>query len=449
MKQNVAYLRVSTESQTEKYGLDLQRQKIEDYAQARGIVIGRWYVDGGYSGAKMERPQVQELLSDARNGWIENVYIYKLDRMSRDTVDTLKLLYDVLPLYDVKLVSMTEEIRTETPMDRAMLTMNAAMNQYERETIYMRTRAGMAERIKRGYWMGGGKTPYGYYYDRNDGILHIEKEEAENVREVFRLYINGMSSRNIALQLNLCNDRLVDGILRRKTYIGLIPYKGEFYKGLHEPIIDIETFEKTQRCIEKRSKTSFIKHNNALTGLCYCGICGARMRYQKWGNYYKLVCYSHYQKSAKEYLKRANDCDNLVNAELIEAEVEDCFKRFTISLDEMQCKQMSESERVESAVARCNNKLKRLYSIYGEGDDDNLLELISEEKQKLSQLKEQLAELQKKEQAQNDLPNRLADIKRVADVWDTLTEQEKNKILKECVERVTINGDDVEIRFIV
>ena len=178
-KLQVAYLRVSTETQTEKYGLDMQKQKIMDYCEKHGITIDKWYIDGGYSGSKLDRPEIQELLEHAKSGIIDTVYIYKLDRMSRDVIDTLTLFYKTLPGYGVKVVSMTEELRTENPMDRMMLTMNAAMNQYEREVIRMRMSSGMVERVKNGFWPGGGNVPVGYYYDRNDGILHIDNKKAD------------------------------------------------------------------------------------------------------------------------------------------------------------------------------------------------------------------------------------------------------------------------------
>ena len=129
-KMNVGYLRVSTENQTEKYGLDVQRGAIEDYCKKNNITIDKWYVDGGYSGKKMQRPAMMELLSDCEKGIIDTVYTYKLDRMSRDTIDTLNLLYNTLPNYDVKIVSMSEQISTKTPMDKVFVTLNAAMNQY-------------------------------------------------------------------------------------------------------------------------------------------------------------------------------------------------------------------------------------------------------------------------------------------------------------------------------
>ena len=288
--ENVAYLRVSTEAQTEKYGLEMQKQKILDYCKEKGVVIDKWYVDGGYSGAKLDRPQMQELLDDAEKGLFKTVYIYKLDRMSRDVIDTLDLLYRVLPKYNIKVVSMTEDIKTDNPMDKVMVTMNAAMNQYEREVIKMRMSAGMLERIKKGLWWGGGNKPYGYYYDRNDGILH-PNDKADVIPQIFQLYLKGMSCENISKITDVQRDT-VRNILTHKVYIGMIEYRGEIYKGKHKPLIDEETFYRVQSMLKKRSNNSYVANKYMLTGLLYCGICGARMRYHYWGGKPKLVCYS-------------------------------------------------------------------------------------------------------------------------------------------------------------
>ena len=331
-KQNVAYLRVSTEAQTEKYGLDMQKQKILEYCDKEGVVIDKWYIDGGYSGSKLDRPKITELLDDSEKGLIAKVFIYKLDRMSRDVIDTLNLLYRFLPKYGVQVISMTEDLKFENPMDKVMIGVNAIMGQYEREVIYMRTRAGMKERVKKGLWMGGGRTPYGYYYDRNDGILHPKEYEAEVVRKAYRLYIDGYSCERISKMLGFKGERIVIQILKRKSNIGIIEYKGEEYKGQHEPIVDEHTFYQAQECMKKRHTNSHVTNDNILTGLCYCGVCGARMRYQKWGKYHKLICYS--QQKSKEYLVKDPNCSSArVRADEIEAEVEDCFKRFAINFN--------------------------------------------------------------------------------------------------------------------
>lgn len=445
MKWNVAYLRVSTEAQTEKYGLDMQKQKILDYCENKGVMIDKWYIDGGYSGSKLDRPDIQQLLDDSEKGLIGTVYIYKLDRMSRDVIDTLNLLYRVLPKYGVQVVSMTEELKFENPMDKVMIGVNAIMGQYEREVIYMRTRAGMVERVKKGLWMGGGRIPFGYRYDKNDGILHPDEEQAEIVRKVYKLYIDGYSCDKISKMLGFKGERIVAQILPRKSNIGLIEYRGEVYKGLHEPIVDEKTFYQAQECMAKRHTNSHINNENILSGLCFCGVCGARMRYQKWGGYHKIVCYSQY-KSGKDYMVRDARCDNRrAFAYEVEKEIESVFRQFSVRADEREAPGDGTSI-LEEAVKKSNSKIKKLYSVYAENPTENLLEVIMDEENKVKSLKQQLEEEMAKEHRTDR--EKIEEIKRVSDVWDDLTNQEKNKVLKECVEKIVITNSGLEVRFI-
>lgn len=443
-KMNVAYLRVSTEAQTEKYGLDMQKQKILDYCERNGVIIDKWYIDGGYSGSKLDRPEIQKLLDDAENGLIRAVYIYKLDRLSRDTADTLELMYRILPKFGIKVVSMTEEIRTDSPMDKVMLTMNAAMNQYEREIIRMRMSAGMIERVKKGLWPGGGNIPWGYYYDRNDGILHVDEEQAEQVRNAYKLYLDGYSCDKISKMLGFKGERIVIQILKRKSNIGLIEYKGNVYKGLHEPIVAESLFWEVQEMIKKRSTNSHISNDHILTGLCYCGICGARMRYQKWGKYHKLVCYSQYKH--KEYMRKSDHCTNKkLKAVFVEKEVEDSFKMFSIDISGKTAHKIDKSKVILQTISATKEKIKKMYEIYFLHSSDNLLEMINEEEGKLKSLENELLEERKK--AKTNTSDTVERIKRMSDVWEKLDEKEKNKILKDCVEKVVITGEDIDIYF--
>lgn len=445
-KKNVAYLRVSTDTQTEKYGLDVQRQKILEYCERNGVTIDKWYVDGGYSGSKLDRPEIQKLLDDAENGSIKTVYIYKLDRLSRDTADTLELMYRILPKFGVKVVSMTEEIRTENPMDKVMLTMNAAMNQYEREVIRMRMSAGMVERVKKGYWMGGGRIPWGYYYDKNDGILHIDEKQAEQVRNAYKLYLDGYSCEKISNILGFRGERIVLRILKRKSNIGLIEYKGNVYQGLHEPIIDEDTFYRTQEMIKKRSTNSHVANNHLLTGLCYCGKCGARMRYHKWDGRHRLICYS--QIKGKSYMIRDENCDNKVMfAKDVEAEIVDCFKAFALNItDEAVEEEFDGLEVLEKAIKSAKAKIKRMYDVYFENQSDNLLDIIASEEEKLKNLENELLDAQKPKD-KSLTQEKIKEIKSIADAWDFLDSKEKNKVLKECIEKIVITDGDIEVYF--
>lgn len=444
-KKIVAYLRVSTEAQTEKYGLDLQKQKILDYCKKNAVIIDDWYIDGGYSGSKLDRPQMQRLLNDAGQGFISTVYVYKLDRLSRDTADTLELMHKTLPKFGVEVVSMSEDIRNNNPMDKVMLTMNAAMNQYERETIRQRMTDGMIERVKKGYWMGGGRVPFGYRYDRNDGILHPIPEQTEIVRKLFQLYIDGYSCDKISKMLGFKGEKIVMNILKRKSNIGLIEYKGEVYQGLHEPIIDEETFYKAQDCIKKRSTNSFVSNDHILTGLCWCGECGARMRYHKWdAKQHRLLCYS--QVKGKEYMQRDRNCQNVHPiAKKIENEVEHYFKQFIIKLENEEIEVKNNINIIKDTINKTTKEIKRLYDLFSKSETDALLEVIQQKENLLKELENDYKiEL---ESSVELIPKKIEEIKRVADVWDDLNNKEKNKILKQCIEKVVITGDDVAIHF--
>lgn len=144
-------------------------------------------------------------------------------------------------------------------------------------------------------------------------------------------------------------------------------------------------------------------------------------------------------------MKRDPNCDNeKVKAVWVEEEVQDCFRRFIINVKETG-KSESKKQFIESAISKSNSKIKKLYHLYAENENDNLMEVIREEERKLKELKKELQVEISKESKDNSI--NLKEIRRVADVWDDLSNQEKNKILKLCVEKVIVDGDDISVHF--
>ena len=187
------YIRVSTDAQFEEgYSVDAQKEQLTAYCVSKGIKDYEYYIDGGWSGSNIERPEIERLISDVKDGKISCVIIYKLDRLSRSQKDTLYLIEDLFMPNNVDFVSLTESLDTSTPTGRAMIGILAAFAQLERETIRIRTRMGMNERVKAGYWMGGGRIPFGYDYDKEQGIL-VPNKDAEKVRSCYELYLQGYS----------------------------------------------------------------------------------------------------------------------------------------------------------------------------------------------------------------------------------------------------------------
>ena len=443
------YIRVSTEAQAEEgYSIQAQTDRLEAYCQAMGWDNWRCYTDGGYSGSNLDRPEMARLMTDAREGRVATVVVYKLDRLSRSQKDTLYLIEDVFLPNGVDFISLNESIDTSTPYGRAMIGILSAFAQLERENIYLRTRMGMVERVRQGYWMGGGGVPFGYDYDQTAGIL-VPNADAPRVRQMYDLYLKGWSAQRIADRMGLKYDKLVTQILTRKSNIGIITYKGEEYKGLHQPIVPEELFW----LVQDRMKERAMKNRTAaggrhlLTGLVYCGACGARMRYIRWGkNGYKLRCYG--RDPSKPHMKKGDNCQaEAVWAEDLEAQVLKDLFRVSARLGEGEDLPPDPLVQLEGEMDRLESKLRRLYQLFAEGEDPVLVEEVRGVRQQLELLRKEHAA----EEATRRRAARLEDLREQAasirEAWPCLTQEERQAVIRDCVERIVVDGPKVEIYY--
>lgn len=443
------YIRVSTEAQAEEgYSIQAQTDRLEAYCQAMGWDNRRCYIDGGYSGSNLDRPEMARLVEDARAGRVATVVVYKLDRLSRSQKDTLYLIEDVFLPNGVDFISLNESIDTSTPYGRAMIGILSAFAQLERENIYLRTRMGMVERVRQGYWMGGGGVPFGYDYDPAAGIL-VPNADAPRVRQMYELYLKGWSPRRIAGLLGLKHDRQVTQILTRKSNIGLIPYKGEEYQGRHQPIVSQELFYLVQDKLKERGRKCRASPDSGhlLTGLVYCGCCGARMRYIRWGKGgYKLRCYG--QDPSKTYMAGEKPCDApaVWAQELEDAVLADLFQ-VSARLEEGNGAVPDPLARLEEERRRQEGRLRRLYRLYAQGGDPVLEEEIGQARRQLELLAaEQVAEAESRRQAAR-LDRLREQAASIGQLWPGLTGAERQAVLRDCVERIVVEGSRVEIYY--
>lgn len=442
------YIRVSTDAQREEgYSIDAQKEMLTAYCVSKGIKNYEYYIDGGFSGSNIDRPELKRLIEDVKNGKIDCVLVYKLDRLSRSQKDTLYLIEDVFNPHNVDFISLNESMDTSTPLGRLMLGILSAFAQLERENIRERTSMGMKERVKEGYWMGGGRVPFGYDYDPSRGIL-VPNGDAETVRRIYELYLDGYSLNAIARMLGLRYEKLARQILMRKSNAGYIVYNGEEYKGKHEAIISLETYEKAMQKMQERSGRFKGSAQNLLTGLVRCGICGAKMRYQMWGKQgYRLVCYS--KDKSKPHLVKDPDC---TNGGIWAVELENVVKEDLFSLGLKTKNKAIKAERDILEILRENEskiteKLKRLYNLYAESADDALKETIADVKKSLSELQNQI----KREEKQKTLSKNRREIKKqlstLRESWEYMTEKERRKVVESCVEEITVANDNVDIYY--
>jgi DNA invertase Pin-like site-specific DNA recombinase len=275
------YTRKSTEHNLdlEFNSLDAQREACEAYIKSQAHegwrLINGHYDDGAFSGASLDRPALQLLLTEVRAGNIDIIVVYKVDRLTRSLADFAKLV-ELFDQRSVSFVSVTQSFNTTSSMGRLTLNVLLSFAQFEREVIGERVRDKIAASKARGIWVGG-PVPLGYASVNKK--LVVVPEEAETVRLIFRRYLELGSIRNLAEDLDdkrirsrrqiVSTGKTRGGIrfgvgaigylLRNRIYVGEIAYRGAAHAGEHEPILDRALFDAVQAKLAASANTRHLK----------------------------------------------------------------------------------------------------------------------------------------------------------------------------------------------
>lgn len=296
------YVRVSTEMQSsEGYSITGQINQIEEYCQFNNFKVVDVYADRGISGKSMNRPALQRMLQDAKNGHIDCVMVYKTNRLARNTSDLLKIVED-LHKQNVEFFSLSERMEVSTSSGKLMLQVLASFAEFERNNIVDNIFMGQTIRAKEGYYQGN--IPYAY--DKVPDSKHelmINQHEANVVKYIFESYAKGHGYRKIANALNHkgyvtkkgnpFSISAVTYILSNPFYVGKIQFakykdwndkrrkglndKPVIAEGKHTPIISQTLWDKVQARKKQVSEKPQVhgKGTNLLTGLISCERCGA------------------------------------------------------------------------------------------------------------------------------------------------------------------------------
>jgi site-specific DNA recombinase len=201
------YTRKSSEEGLEQEFNSLQAQReaceafIDSQRHEGWVCLHAAYDDGGFSGATMDRPALQQLLADVKAGRVDTIVVYKIDRLTRSLADFAKIV-EILDAKGASFVSVTQQFNTTTSMGRLTLNVLLSFAQFEREVIGERIRDKIAASKKKGMWMGG-VPPLGYGVQ--DHKLVIVDSEAEIVRLIFRRYAELESVRLLKAELEARN----------------------------------------------------------------------------------------------------------------------------------------------------------------------------------------------------------------------------------------------------
>ncbi len=416
------------------------------YAKSKDYTEFEYYIDGGYSGKDLNRPAIKKLIEDCKNHKIDAVFVFKLDRISRSQRDTLYLIEEVFNKYDVSFISMRENFDTSSPFGKAMIGVLSVFAQLERETILERTRIGLKKRAESGLWRGGGKIPFPYRYDRNTGTLVPIPEQVELLHKMISLYISGKSFNAIGKIVGM-DESMVETRILSITNTGKVPYKDEIFDGQHEAVVSDELYEEILRVNKVRSREPYERHY-LLSGKVYCGYCGAKYRYQKWGKRLIMYCYSQ-QKSKPKYIKDPNcknkrwdtfEIEDAVLEELFKMSLDiDLFKK-TFNIATVNVKNELNA-RLEEIKKQINNLLNFIASgIAVEETNKKITEL---EKEKMM-IEEKLISSEQKEKDNKVSLNMITSLKTT---WFDMDFDEQRRIIEHLIDKVVVKDNEISIYY--
>jgi site-specific DNA recombinase len=335
MKKAALYARVSSDLQKKERTIESQIAVLKSQIKAGGDVLIKEYVDDGYSGARLDRPALDELRRDLKAQLFDSIYFLNTDRIARDVTYQIIIIGEILKHRKRLIINGRDYV--ENPENKFTLTVLGAVAELERAKIIERATRGRQQRLAQGYLLGCGNNLYGYDYHRRSPTsaprMTINEVEAKVVRYVFSTYAEGgIGIQQITRRLEdmraptkkgrgLWRISTIKQMLGNETYTGMRyfntmqrvrpyvdPLSGaptpprKFIKrsrvdwiGIPVPsIISRETFDKVQeRRVWNRSRYRHPKQVLLLSNLIRCGECGG-----------SFFAYRRYRTAARKTLPR-------------------------------------------------------------------------------------------------------------------------------------------------
>lgn len=321
-----AYARVSRNKESLLHSFNNQVEHYRTYIQSRKDYIFKGvYADLGISGTKEDREEFNKLLDACRSGEIDLIITKSISRFARNTATLLKTIRELKAL-KVDVFFEEQNIHSISEEGEFILTLLASMAQEEARDMSENVKWAVLKHFSEGkvYSM----TILGYRL--KNGVLVIEPKEAEAVRLMFKLYLEGYGTQKIAITLEKMgfksrfNRKLtytsVMGVLRNETYTGDITLQSTFNENFitkkmirnkgqkrmwrveeaHEPIIDKETFNKVQELIKERAVGVITREeSNPFQQKLVCPYCNRHFSRKISKGKFHYIC-SYYDKYGKD-----------------------------------------------------------------------------------------------------------------------------------------------------
>lgn len=352
------YLRLSKEDRPGREGesgsIRMQRALLEKYAQEHfaGYELQE-FTDDGYSGTNLARPGITALLAAVRRNEIDCILVKDFSRFSRDYIDLGTYVGQVFPFMQIRFISVNDRFdsqeRENGVLDLGVSFQHLLYDLYSKD-LSVKVKASLETKRERGLYVGA-NPPFGYAKAPEEKhMLRIVEEEAEVVRRIFSMTMDGMTSSQIARCFNqegvttplgckaergirtpapkggqfIWSNTAVCAILRNPVYTGDLVYgkygrdcvggkarirpkeEWKILQDHHEPIIAREIFEKVQGRRRGSGGRKPGKRAHPLVGKLICGCCKRILSYRgNRGNPY-FYCNNRYTNGREGCIKAMN-----------------------------------------------------------------------------------------------------------------------------------------------
>lgn len=253
-----AYYRVSTQTQVDQNGIEMQVAEVDKHCKENGLEIEGCFKDEGISGTRADREGLNDLLATISKG--DKVIVQNTSRLWRN--DSVKvMIHHELKKIGADIISVeqkTYSIHSKDPNDFLFNGMMELLDQYERMTISMKLAKGRKARAKSGN-KPCGSVPYGYKWEGNDVVIDYNNNLV--VRDIFEKYIE---LKSLAKLKAYCDEKCyrtsngnefskqsLKNMIENDFYIGIVTYAGKKTDGFHEPIVSEGVFKLANEVLKR------------------------------------------------------------------------------------------------------------------------------------------------------------------------------------------------------
>jgi site-specific DNA recombinase len=458
MKQYAALARVSSrEQEREGFSLAVQEEALRRYATQAGGEIMRLFRIAETASKADERKTFRELVAYAKKHAVEldGLLFYKVDRAARNLNDYVEL-ERLESEYDVPFISVSQPTENN-PAGRMMRRTLANMASFYTEQQSVDVREGLARRVQEGWFVNRG--PYGYRNVRKDGrgVVEVDSIQADNVRRIFHLFAYENHTLDTLVEQLATEGRLfrpsmprfprssVHNILQDRAYIGEIEFRGQWYPGKHEPLIDRSTWDRVQGLL-----VGHVYQSHALTysgEVIQCGHCGhpitgeQKTKKTKAGerfyNYYRCTYYNVAEHPRTRVTEADLDRQVLAIFDRMRIEdesVRDWFRQVlrsqTADAQEESRAQRAELQRQESLIVAQQDRLLNL-RIDDQIDQDTFAAKQTQLRDRLAKIKLQLDVLDRSHDETAELAAKVFELSQtLRQQWLTADYAAKRRILE-------------------